>query len=330
MMRPLVERLHKFKFRHARIDGTFKMMWPQWSSELRELHFHSVLHQNSSCDFLHRPFPNLVKFAWRQNDQLDSSQITPMLKYNPQLKEFKLDYVCYGLIDRPNRFFKPIFAYVPEIESISIRLQTEDVEPPNRRNIQRTYLGQLSKLTRLTLQFGNEESDSILAELCAISAANIPLEHLCLYEVDFDEDGYRRFVDAMSKFKQLETLKLKVILERDRDYPVSTHCTICKHCPELSTLLLLGDIYPTVEDILEIVQHSEKYRSLVVRLRSGRGSMDDNFCFKTDTYEQLLKIVESRYEKTHLKIELDKNYRVLASDDLVTAHPESLSRYEFL
>lgn len=324
MMGPLVERLHKFTFRRGRIEGIFVNMWPQWSAQLRELHFDFV---RVRIDCLHRPFPNLQKMVLRRIlTPLTDSDIADILKYNPQLKEFELDYHEAKCTLTPDAILRSIVANILEVESLSIRLRILKY----LSNIQHTstYFGQLKHLTKLTLQFARIKSNFMVAELCAIGAANIPLRHLCLYDVHL-KDVYFQFVDAISKFKQLETLKLQAYMHDD-EFPVWTICSISKHCPELSTLLLLGDIYPTGENILEITRNLKNLRSLVVRsysrkLRREVGT-NENLRFQTDTYKKLLKVVESRSEKTHLKIELDGNYRVpIAPVDLVTVHQKSLS-----
>lgn len=125
-------------------------MWPQWSAELRELYFDSVTPQ-SDFGWLHRPFRNLVKFKLRQQNFLDDFQIAEVVKYNPQLKEFKLVYSSNIRNVTPEGIFQSIVENVPHIESISISLNFGWLRE-NQRNIPRTYLGQLSKLTNLELQ----------------------------------------------------------------------------------------------------------------------------------------------------------------------------------
>lgn len=183
-VRPLIERLHKFQLLNCTIRETslgMRILLLR-ASELRELRIETI--HGGQFDCLHRPFPALVKVVLKAIDNLNSDDITEMLKYNPQLKQIELSYnKGVNTLDSTGNILPSIAKHVRGIESPNISLMPRR-SPLNRLNV--NYFGQLSKLRSLSLVvlFRCEDTDYIVSEICAISLVNIALKHLVLKNLE--------------------------------------------------------------------------------------------------------------------------------------------------
>lgn len=309
-MEPLIERLHTFSIDHSKVETTF---WNRdsWFSQLQELRLNCNF---KSCEFLHRPFPKLVKIVLHSLD-LHGSDMVKMLKHNPQLKE--IDIRQFGEMISFDDLLPSIAAHVPEIESLHIRLANGMI----RTDIHK-YFGQLRKLSALTVEHPKKSEGFYVSHAILVMVRkNVPLKYVSLLRVHFNRLNAFIFEKTVPQLKQLETLKLVAVT----GYLKLSHIhKVCQRCNELSRLLLCVKHVPTLDDISQMIRNATNLRWLSIE-PTVRGQVAQ-ICVNTDVYKEWLQIVENRREKTHLKIELyDVYYTTTVPNDLVTAHQKTLS-----
>lgn len=320
MMRPLVEHLHKLSLSYCKIDEEFLRLCLLWCEELRELYLSVVEVAWKRFDWLHQPFPKLVKISIVCVEYLEANDIVEMLKCNPQLKEIK---ICnpmpaneYKLLTIDS-VLPPIAKYVPEIETLRLFLMRADISFC-RETVE--CFSQLSKLTSLTLDLGRNRDvlDGIVSAINTIAAANIQLKFLQLHHVNCTHKADQFFRD-ICKFKQLEAL----VLAWCHGFTAYHLMEVFEHCSEISRLVFLVSVRLEPKHIIETVRLLPKLRLL----RIGQTSRNHKK-FKIDIYifKQLLRIVENRREPIHLEIKLPEScYTQKVPIDLAEAHKKSLS-----
>lgn len=265
-MEPLSMRLHKLALKQCWIsDVSFlSLCFPELQElELQEVHFTS-----GKFEYLHRPFPKLVKIVLRNNNRLRSNDIAKIVEHNSQLKEIEI--FDYRDFIRFHDILPSLAKHVPEIESLNVRLpHGNDFTPPYRSIL--ADFRQLRKLSSVTLEFssntlaGNLVQDHILE-------GEIPLKHLSMVEAYLMGDPDRGWIEVvLPRLKQLETLKLLTM----GGVAFSEILLCIQHCNELSTLHIWGRLsmdweVPTLEDISQTVRNAKKLRSLSIRTMKRR------------------------------------------------------------
>lgn len=261
-MGPLFGGLHRLELSSIEVGEVFLRKWPLWSAELRVVRFHEVSAPQGQVCFLRHPFPKLVKISIVNIKGVSPNDIAEMLKYNPQLKEIEIRGSDCEL--RLLNILPLIVEHVPEVESLTLRFEKDNPEDLGYVK----YLIQLSELSSLTLEQHRSFGTKCLASaIRKMVAANIPIKYLRLCNLCLSlESG--DFVNAVSKLKQLETMRLVINSGPYYIFPLSE---VLKTCSKLTTLHLLLQHVPTIlraEKILTLIRCSEKLQSLVIKMSS--------------------------------------------------------------
>lgn len=321
----LVERLHKLTLDSCKMDVKFLSMWPLWSAELRELEWTrcGVPLEYFDFDFLHQPFPKLLKIALLDVFHLRGTDIAKMLKHNPQIKELSfrpadMNFSSHGTI------MAVIAQHVPEIESLNLQCVDVDVSTLPAAGVQ--YFSHLKNLRALTIGLNSiKHTEYIVSVISAIGAANIQLKCLVLMNLSLEYFGNcaETFVNAISRFTQLESLELHAVLDLTAYHLIE----ICKNCSKLSTICTSGDFVPTPANILNIIRHSEKLQSLSIVPNRWPDGAYHPFCIDINTFTELVNIVKSRRNdrQTKLTIWFSVFYNTEVPIELARVHEELLS-----
>lgn len=166
----------------------------------------------------------------------------------------------------------------------------------------------MAYLKSLTLRFGSTSPNAYYMAISEIDTANIGLEKnsfvLC-------KDGrYGRLASRGNKKiekvreRERETLKLVGVLGWN-----SSHIgDICNHSTELSELNLAVNFTATPEFFLEMMRNANKLKllTLVPFIREFV-----KICIEVNTFMAMAKIVQSRCDKSHLKIQLESGTQTL-------------------
>lgn len=261
IMRPLLARLQSLTINGCDYSKLFGQMLSLWSPELRELHLSyrpdcRISHEMELDGILRQSFPKLTMISFRSISGEKSYDIEEFLRINPQLTHF-------GMVDCSSMhgsIIQSIATHVPHIETIEIDRIF------GLGNTHLKYCGRLNGLTTLKLCFYerfNEvriDQQFMTSILYEIHVAKIALQHLHVLGISTQKfERTEQLVDAISKLKTLKTLWLM----RVYTLKMSNIFRICEQLKELLDLkLLFNEIVISADDLLQMIKHAQKLRSL--------------------------------------------------------------------
>lgn len=266
-----------------------------------------------------RRFPKLKKIKLLDVDDFSPDTIVEMLKCNPQLKAF--EFLSYVACLKIEILLPSIVEHIPEIETLSICIRSGEplhiLGEEQIKDESSKYFSQFTRLSSLELEIYSNGDHFALLAISAIAAANISLKHL-----HFRTWSVEPHVEFISKFKQLESLKLIC----SHEVSVPYFLEICRNCNQLSTIHLFVFRASSLENIIEIIKHSENLRSVAIKIVPFYTDLIERETVDINVFTQLLKIVKNRRKETRLEIHLDKlYYKIRVPNDLAKAHQDTLS-----
>lgn len=247
--------LKKLKLCDCVISRSFARTLPSWAPQLRELYILNLskLSIQVPCeDIMHLSFSALVLIAFRNIFNLKFNGIDDFLKLNPQLRKI-------GLVNCPHiddSIFQSIALHVPQIEAIQIDRDSA-INDGSLFSI-----GQFNNLSTLKLLASCGKKDNINRFMPLIlnkmHAAEIALKHLHVGGIRAFQ-GAERLVDAISKFKTLQTLWIFCVPELEKAHIMD----MCKSLEELSELnLQYSEVMLDSDDLVELINHTQKLQVL--------------------------------------------------------------------
>lgn len=292
--------------------------------ELRDLRFDSIAHIFSTGkrqrkkgkknrinpSFLgDKPiFPKLEKISFayiRHFKDLNNDAIANILQWNPQLKSLNIDDCAY--ID--DNIFQAIATLTPHLETLSYMNNPYSFHCGNGE-----YLCQRPNL-KATLKLKVVDSTLFrMREIRDLFFERLQLDFGCNFLSVAD------FVKSLSKSKQLRQLRINVsILKAFSDVLEIGH-----HCDELNELHIeafkMKDF--SMHQLLQLIQNANKLETLYLDDFSGNYCI----CINDEVYMKMVRIVNNRPQKTHLKIVLrSKSVYNTVSQDLMKIHSDSLT-----
>lgn len=317
MLRPVLASVQELTLSGGQWDALFLWMLPEWSPDLRKLTLEYINpHQISG---LHQAYPKLTKLKLTGVDEAKNSDIEEFLKRNPQLKQISI--ITCDRID--NNIFKSIATYTPQIEKIHFFSNV-----PIQHNNE-PICGQLNYLKELRMEFNDlghknynvDDADNIIKILDEIGSAGISLRKLDLRSVDFNliVNGGRRFVEAISKLKKLECLKMNDVC----GLSATDFTDICDRLPELAELTLKAT-FPTLNstNVLNLIRFGKRLQKITFY----GARPETKLCIDGDMYMKFVNVVQNRSEKIHLLIKLfDFEYTTNVPKELIKKYKDVLT-----
>lgn len=245
--------------------------------------FHKM---NHSSNHVEMDDSGVLSFRVAQNIELPSFE--KIIKKNPKLRKIEMIY-CPRL---DYRVLPLIVARAPQIESLRFISYSDDNIAQPGFNQDFMCLSQLSKLNALTISC---RYYSFSSAIDAMAAANIPLERLNIEKSNVDDQA-DVFVAAISKFKNLKSLKLSEISSLN----LSHLTTIAESLVELTELHLSKSIALNRGNIVVLMQSIKKLEHFHYQnVSEGKMYIDDNVHAEM---AEMVKIAKERHKKIHLKI----------------------------
>lgn len=285
------------------------------AQNLRSLlkHLQSLALRHGKCTkaFLKRlaqHWPKLEAIAFYNvsfSSQIVNVDVEKVLAKNPQLKKIEIFY-CRNVTDR---IFHSIATHTQQIESLkfkSFELRSTTFEENSK------YLGKLSKLKSLEIDCYGK---SICSAIDEMAARNVAIEHLKLRSFNL-RDQADRFTDGISKLKTITSLGLSHSWGLK-----ATHLMEIVKNLDLTEIELTSMLNLTAENLLELVKIGQK----VQKIKFGSFPKQKIYV-GSELFLKIVKIVEKRPEKGHLKLSLLNWYAdVVIPVYLVSAHSEVLT-----
>lgn len=316
-LRPFFDGLRKFAISFS---AEMPELSPSWFPELRELEFSDIGYNNRGynpnidVDMMERSdsadesYQNLERVVLRRVRELKNQDVEKILKCSSKLKELEIDdQICCDV--NGAFFFEAIAKHTPAIEKLDVSIKFEESIHENI-NCSSAFQNLSSLTCRLDFLAEERYSDHLVLTIRDIAVVGIPLKYLHLKGLCMDENAptHRTFVDAVAKFKKLETL----VLEDCDDLDASDIIEICKSLKQMIVFQFYSDVLDlSAEDILTIVKNSENLERLeLIGTSIHEVVADDRIDFDIDTFN---KFVGKRLNKKPLHIELDLRYYNVSS-----------------
>lgn len=165
-----------------------------------------------------------------------------------------------------------------------------------------------------------DTDDSSLSVIIGMSKANIPIENLQFYirETSRMREQYMEGILGFKKLKRLTLLRNECLSSSDI-------VSISKNLTELQVITLIKPELP-VQDLLEILRNGDKLKQIYCYW-VGNDDDDDVKFMHVEYFVEMIRILEKRPERTHLKLMLvaRDGFSTNIPKELMNAHKDILT-----